>query len=398
MAGAPAASAVLYVDDDDPSCGGLQPCLSTVQGAILSASNGETVEVRPGMYVETTLIPEFLEVALRSTSGPESTILDGGGAGPVVWINDGSTVTVEGFTIQNAGGSNNFVTDGWGVVIRTFGGSAVRATIRRNVIRNNPVGGVYVFTSTLGSSEEPSRVEASIESNHIVNNFRGISVEIPHSPVVAGFVRIVNNVITFNEVDGSSPSGAGIALDGCCSDGPIGGYTFDVVNNTIFANAAVFGGGLAANASNITLANNIFFSNTATQEDDDLYLVQGAFNNLEVRSNIIGDGQFDGQDGNQSLDPELADPAADDFHLTAGSPAIDAGFDDAPSLPLTDFEGDPRRFDGDGDQLAEVDVGADEAVPEPSATLSGLVAAVTILALNRRRSRGALKPADRVSA
>ncbi len=120
---------------------------------------------------------------------------------------------------------------------------------------------------------------------------------------------------------------------------------FDVVNNTIFANAAVFGGGLAANASNITLANNILFSNTATQEDDDLYLVQGAFNNLEVRSNIIGDGHF---------------------------------------------EDDPRRFDGNGDQLAEVDVGADEAVPEPSATLSGLVAAVTILALNRRRSRAAL--------
>jgi hypothetical protein len=52
VAGARPAFALLYVDDDDPSCGGLQPCFSTVQGAILSASDGETVEVR---------LPELIE-------------------------------------------------------------------------------------------------------------------------------------------------------------------------------------------------------------------------------------------------------------------------------------------------------------------------------------------------
>lgn len=377
-------SAVLYVDDNDSTCAGLQPCFSTVQGALLSATDGEIIEVQPGTYVENIVIPESLEVVLRSTSGPTSTILDGGGTGPVVWVTDDATATVEGFTIQNAGGSNGFVTDGRGVAVQTFTGQPVRATIRGNIIRNNPGSGVYAFTSVITIDETPSRVEALIESNQIVNNFRGILVDIPSSPVVEGFVRIVNNVIAFNEVDGGSPSGAGISLGGCCSFGPIGAYEFDVVNNTIFANAAVFGGGLAANASNTTLANNILFANTATQAGDDLYLVQGAFSNLDVRSNIIGDGQFDGQDGNQSVDPQLVDPQANDLHLGIGSPAIDGGFDGVSFLPLTDFEGDPRVVDGDGNQLAEVDIGADEFVPEPSATVLGLLAIATVFALKPR--------------
>ena len=67
-------------------------------------------------------------------------------------------------------------------------------------------------------------------------------------------------------------------------------------------------------------------------------------------------------------DPLFLDPMNDDLHLTYASPCIDAGDNYDPSLPATDFEGDPRIFPGNGKaypfgyppQTAIVDMGADE--------------------------------------
>ena len=57
-----------------------------------------------------------------------------------------------------------------------------------------------------------------------------------------------------------------------------------------------------------------------------------------------------------------------DCHLSLGSPAIDAGDNTAPDLPVADLDGDLRLQDGDGNATAVVDMGMDEfptAVPSP---------------------------------
>ena len=57
--------------------------------------------------------------------------------------------------------------------------------------------------------------------------------------------------------------------------------------------------------------------------------------------------------------PTFGEP---DLHLTPGSPMLDAGNPAAPAPGATDFDGDPRALDGDGECPEQVrrDIGADE--------------------------------------
>jgi len=76
----------------------------------------------------------------------------------------------------------------------------------------------------------------------------------------------------------------------------------------------------------------------------------------DVQNGYTGEGNID-------ADPMFVDPASGDYRLQAGSPCIDAGSNLAvPGWLTTDFEGDPRIWDGDGDVEAIVDMGADEYI------------------------------------
>jgi len=100
--------ATWYVPDDYP----------TIQGAIANARvvNGDTIIVKPGTYVENIdLLGKAITV--KSLLGPATCILDGGKIGSVVTINkgEGTSSSLEGFTIKNGSGINyyNSANDKW---------------------------------------------------------------------------------------------------------------------------------------------------------------------------------------------------------------------------------------------------------------------------------------------
>jgi hypothetical protein len=83
-----------------------------------------------------------------------------------------------------------------------------------------------------------------------------------------------------------------------------------------------------------------------------------------------GEGSFDESTGNISADPGFR--SATDPHLAPGSALIDAG---DPAFPdesgfqpesTLDFDGLPRKIDGNGDGVARTDIGAFEFRPQPT--------------------------------
>lgn len=127
----------------------------------------------------------------------------------------------------------------------------------------------------------------------------------------------------------------------------VGGLS--LLNCTVAHNPA--NGIQLSDSSTLTLQNTILYNPNHTE-------YQALTNNVAFTSkggNLIGDQSLDGQlapSDKQNLDPLFVAP--DDFHLTAGSPCVDAGNNDGVTAAL-DLDGAPRI------QGLRVDMGAYES-------------------------------------
>jgi serine protease len=101
--------ATIHVPGDQP----------TIQAGINAASNGDTVLVAPGTYVENINF-NGKAITVTSSGGPTTTIIDGGQVASVVTIasGEGPSSVLSGFTIRNGTTTFNSQYEGGGVYIR----------------------------------------------------------------------------------------------------------------------------------------------------------------------------------------------------------------------------------------------------------------------------------------
>jgi hypothetical protein len=388
----------------------------TIQSAIDVANNGDIVLVAPGTYSENINF-KGKAITVTSESGPQGTIIDARNADSVVFFisGEGRESVLNGFTLQNGRPPSTRSSEGGGILIQ---GSSPRIT--NNVITNNHacngVGIAIRFGSPLiqlntitGNINDVCQIggigggiyitgegSAEILDNVISNNASadGGGIGIPGLKTTPIIKR---NVIKGNGVPapGQSSSGAG---GGIYMSGEVNAL---IVQNLITGNQANDGGGIYSFFVNGVIVNNTIADNGGSTHGSGIYIDEPAgrsqlTNNIIVakpgqsgvychssgslaaRSNNIFsplgpayDGacsDMTGTNGNISADPLFANPTQGAYHLQLLSPSIDAGDNQAPDLPDTDLDGNPRILDGDGNGTATIDMGVDEVLLPPGLT------------------------------
>jgi hypothetical protein len=236
----------------------------SIQQAIASASDGDTVLVEPGRYFENL---SFLgrRITLRSTAGADATIIDGQARGSCVVFDhqENNDTVLEGFTLMN--GSGTPVTPGGygvggAVLIREAG-----PTIKNNIFTANRSEGLGLdgFGGAIWCVGELSGVTWSpvIANNVFTNNVAGL---------IGGAIGARNNmslIVSGNAFRSNITrwgDGGAIYL-GILSPGA------HIVNNKFYSNiAGDHGGALYCTSANpnqtnisIDIRGNLFSNNTA---------------------------------------------------------------------------------------------------------------------------------------
>lgn len=372
----------------------------TIQAAIDQSVDGDTVLVRPGIYLENI---DFLgkAITVRSEKGATVTVIDGNQSGSVVRFQngEGSSSVLEGFTLTNGNGTRLPPTQfRFGGGICCTGSSS--PVIRDNVVSGNNAGhggGIYAESSSPLVSHNTISQNTTTGEGAGVMCYQTDGLTIEHNLVegnqaatwgggvelaLVTSITIFGNVIRKNEAvhDGSG----GILIARNCTGAIVNNLVYEntanrfgggidvfykshvtLSNNTVCANSAEKGGGISCREqSTITVSNTILWGNRAKLGPEiffnaphlpssgsiDFSDLRGGWASVHLEPNCTLTW------GRKMIDasPDFVDRANGDYHLTYTSPCRDAGNNTA-TMATRDFEDDPRFAWG-----GAVDLGADE--------------------------------------
>ena len=206
----------------------------------ISASNsGDTCLVQPGTYAERIRFPA-VAITVRSSQGPEKTIIDGRQGGPVVEFSQEQkrNTVLEGFTILNgyAKKGENTIEHGGGIQMISAG-----PTIENCILLDNWAdgdgGGIYCFTT--GSTPEIRNV-------------------------------VFQGNVADSDADGQGQGGGLCALYGAP----------EVTNCLFFDNQAAYGGAISARYGAWVVLNNCTIAENAANQGWALYVQNATVDTL----------------------------------------------------------------------------------------------------------------------
>ncbi|MFN2273172.1 MAG: right-handed parallel beta-helix repeat-containing protein, partial [Anaerolineae bacterium] len=261
-------------------------------------------------------------------------------------------VTLQGCSVLDNGAVGN------GGGIQATAGSTLE--VYSSVLANNAAGSegggldagdgttVSMKTVTIGGNVSPWSAGLRLEGGSRARGDQVWIVDNASTDDASGGVQVENgSILTLtNALIAGNAGGAGTVTTSS---------TLSLTNATVAGNSRADGGGGIGvyDTSQATILNSIlFYSGDWDLECD------GTSTCLVESSDL--EHSWTGP-GNLSEDPLFVGRAAGDYHLQVGSPCIDTA--SAAYAPDHDIDGDSRPYDGDGDESAEPDMGADEYIP-----------------------------------
>lgn len=371
---------------------------ATIQAAIDAASPGDVVEIADGTYTgagNKNLDFGGKAITVRSASGdPHRCIIDCGhsGRGFIFQSGEDPNSIVSGLTIYN-GYSHNLSPAASGAGVFCFDSSpAFYNCVIRGCSSNVDGGGVYCyysaaqFTDCMIIGNKAHGYGGGVFCFRSSPRFSNCSIVWNSTHTEGGGVCVIGSSPTFINcrISGNTgDSGGGInclaasaSFSNCLisdNEASRGGGIFSLdcsigLSNCTIAGNMGQGGGLFINGFDFRLTNCIVWDN-----DSEAIYVQAGFPRITFSNIQDGGGESWFGEGCIDADPLFVDPdGLDDnpwhpwdnnYRLAEGSPCIDAGTHTPPwRVPADDLDGNLRPFDGDGDAIAIVDMGAYELV------------------------------------
>jgi len=253
---------ILYVGGTGPNN------YTTIQDAVDDAGDGDTIYVfdDSSPYYENVVVDKSINLI---GTDKHTTIIDGSGSGNVVNIS-ADYVTIEGFTIQNAGDTYllNWVHPSIGLYVFADAGVYVLSDynhIQGNIIKDNPIHGVHIHDNS----------DHNVISDNVVTN-----ISDPTASVGIFLQFSSHNVISGNTIINNSKHG--IHLLWGCNDNTISDNT--ITNN----NCALEISGNWASIDNVITRNTII-----NNRNLGVYLYIQCFNtviseNVIINNNMVG--------------------------------------------------------------------------------------------------------------
>lgn len=220
----------------------------------------------------------------------------------------------------------------------TIKDGSANGKVFKNLIYNTPASGIYV--------------DAWDKHTYNIDVFQNIVFGVSNSDgfqAASEMGGLLENIKFYNNI-GYGNKYRGLAVtDNGDEGGPHPMKNITIANNTFYNNGGEWGGCIAVDnpeAKDVKIRNNICSQNRSFE----ISVVPAAVKNTAAANNLIYEYKSDAEDnevrGEYSVeaDPMFVDAGGGDFHLRAGSPAIDKGY--YISAPSIDFDGRVRPQGG----------------------------------------------------